>query len=126
MPDLSSARVGQIAMNVKELDRAVAFYRDTLGLPFLFQFPGLAFFQAGEVRLMLSKPDKPEFDHPGSFIYLKVSDIEETHATLAGRGVVFADQPHIVHRDPKYELWMTFFHDSEGNPLVLMSEKPVA
>ena len=125
MSDLSSARIGQIAVVVKDVERAIAFYRDRLGLPFLFQFPGLGFFQAGEVRLMLSRAEKPEFDHPASIMYLKVSDIEGTHATLGGRGVEFTDQPHIVHRDPKYELWMTFFRDGEGNTLALMSEKPI-
>lgn len=124
-PDLAAATIGQIAVRVLDLDRAVAFYRDRLGLPLLFQFPGLAFFRAGEVRLMLSKAEKPEFDHPGSILYFTVPDIGAIHGALAGRGVPFVDQPHVVHRAPTYELWMAFFHDSEGNMYAVMQEKPV-
>jgi methylmalonyl-CoA/ethylmalonyl-CoA epimerase len=125
MPDLATASLGQIALIAHDIDRATAFYRDTLGLPLLFQYPGLAFFKCGEVRLMISKPEKPEFDHPGSILYYKVPDAVATHATLSERGVNFVGQPHVVHKAPTYELWMAFFHDSEGNPAALMSEKPL-
>jgi len=124
--DLATSTVAQIAVNVHDLDRAVRFYRDTLGLPFLFQFPGLAFFRSGDVRFMLNQAEKPEFDHPGSFIYFKVSEIEAAHQMLSARGVRFVDQPHVVHRAPTYELWMVFFHDSEENPYALMEERPVS
>lgn len=124
--DLRTTTLGQIAIRVHDVARATKFYRDTLGLPFLFEFPGLAFFQAGEVRLMLSGAEKPEFDHPASILYYRVPDVSATHATLKARGVQFIDEPHVVHRTPAYELWMTFFKDSEGNHAALMAERPVA
>jgi predicted enzyme related to lactoylglutathione lyase len=117
-------RVGQIAINVHDLERAVRFYRDTLGLKFLFQAPRLAFFECGGVRLMLSPPEKPEFDHAGSILYYQVADIKATHAELVGRGVKFEDAPHVVAPLGANDLWMTFCHDSEGNLLALMSEVP--
>ena len=117
-------RIGQIAVNVHDLERAVRFYRDTLGLKFLFQAPRLAFFECGGVRLMLSPPEKPEFDHPGSILYYQVADIKATHAELVGRGVKFEDAPHVVAPLGANDLWMTFCHDSEGNLLALMSEVP--
>lgn len=123
MSDLATATLGQLSIVAHDITRATAFYRDTLGLPFLFEYPGLAFFKCGEVRLMISKPEKPEFDHPGAVMYYKVPDVETAYATLAARGVAFIDQPHVVHRTPQYELWMTFFKDSEGNPAALMAEK---
>lgn len=123
--DLSEATLGQIAIRAHDVERATAFYRDTLGLPFLFAFPGLAFFKAGEVRLMLSRAESTEFDHPGSVLYYKVADVEASHRALAARGVGFIDQPHVVHRAESYELWMTFFKDSEGNHAALMAEKPL-
>ncbi len=121
--DLATATVSQIAIRVHDVERATAFYQEVLGLPFLFKFPGLAFFQSGQVRLMLSKAEKPEFDHPGAVIYFKLQGIEATHAELKQRGVDFIDQPHVVHRAPTYELWMVFFRDTEGNPLALMEER---
>ncbi len=124
-PDLHDASLGQIAIRVHDLDRATAFYRDTLGLPLLFQFPGLAFFRCGDVRFMLSRAEKPEFDHPGSILYYRVPDVVATHDVLAARGVAFVDLPHVVHRADTYELWMTFFTDSEGNTAALMAEKPI-
>ena len=123
--DLSHATLGQLVINVHDLERATAYYRDTLGLPLLFQFPGLAFFRCGDVRFMLSKAEKPEFDHPGSILYYKVPDVVATHAALSARGVAFVDQPHVVHRAETYELWMTFFTDSEGNTAAVMAEKPI-
>jgi methylmalonyl-CoA/ethylmalonyl-CoA epimerase len=116
------SRIGQIAVNVKDLDRAVAFYRDVLGLRFLFQAPRLAFFDCGGVRLMLSPPEKPEYDHPGSILYYQVDDIRAAHAALAANGVAFEDTPHVVAPLGPKDLWMTFCHDSEGNLLALMSE----
>jgi methylmalonyl-CoA/ethylmalonyl-CoA epimerase len=121
--DLSQARLGQIAVVVQDLDRAVAFYRDTLGLRFLFQAPPkLAFFDCGGVRLMLDVPEEEEFKHPASILYHKVDDIQGTWAALRGRGVDFRDEPHLVARMPDHELWMAFFRDTEGNTLALMSE----
>jgi methylmalonyl-CoA/ethylmalonyl-CoA epimerase len=120
------SQIGQIAITVRDTDRAVAFYRDALGLPFLFQAGQLAFFQCGGVRLMLSVPEKPEFNHPASILYYRVDDIEAAHAELTRRGVVFTDKPHFIAKMPDHDLWMAFFRDSEDNLLGLMCEKPRA
>ena len=117
--------LAQITNVVHDIDRAVKFHRDPLGLPLLFQAPpSLAFFQVGPVRLMLSPPETAAQDHPGSVLYLRVKDIEGVHRTLAGKGVKFVDTPHRVHEAATYDLWMTFFHDPDNNPLALMEEKP--
>jgi predicted enzyme related to lactoylglutathione lyase len=123
MTTTSLSTIGQIAMVVKDVARATAFYRETLGMKFLFEFPGLAFFDCGGVRLMLSKAEKPEFDHPGSVLYFKVNDIDTVHRDLVGRGVNFVDAPHLIAKMPDHELWMAFFNDTEGNTLALMHEK---
>ena len=114
--------IGQIAMIAKDVDRATSFYKDRLGLPFLFRFGDLSFFDCGGTRLMLSLPEGAQFDHAGSVLYFKVDDIRATHRALAGRGVVFTDDPHLIARMPDHELWMAFFNDTEGNTLALMSE----
>ena len=115
--------IGQIAVQVQDLDRAVAFYRDRLGMRFLFQAsPGLAFFDAGGVRLMLSRP---EGEAGGtSVLYFKVDDIESAAAALKDRGVTITAEPHVIAKMDTYDLWMAFFRDSEGNMLGLMSEVP--
>jgi catechol 2,3-dioxygenase-like lactoylglutathione lyase family enzyme len=115
------SRIGQIAINVHDLPKAVAFYRDTLGMRFLFEAPRLAFFDCGGVRLMLG-PSEPEFDHPGSIIYYKVEDIQNAYKTLSSRGVRFENEPHLIARMPDHELWIAAFRDSDGNLLELMSE----
>lgn len=115
--------VGQVAIPVHDLDRAVAFYRDTLGLTFLFQAPpALAFFDCGGLRLMLDVPERQEFDHPASVIYYRVADIQRAFQALKARGVHFDDQPHLIARMPDHELWMAFFRDPDNNVLALMSE----
>lgn len=118
------ARIGQIAVTVHDLERAVGFYRDTLGLRLLFEAGGMAFFDCGGVRLMLGQPEKPEHDHPASVIYYQVADIRGAHARLAGRQVRFEGAPHLIARMPDHDLWMAFFHDTEGNLAALMSEQP--
>jgi len=124
--DVRLSEIGQVTNVVHDLDRAVKFYRDALGLTFLFQAPpSLAFFQCGGVRLMLSPPENAEQDHPGSVLYFSVRDIEAVFGTLKTRGVAFVDQPHKVHATPQHELWMTFFHDPDRNPLALMEHKPL-
>ena len=85
------SRLGQIAINVHDLDRATAFYRDVLALPLLFSAGGLAFFDCGGVRLMLSRPEKPEFDHPSSILYFTVPDIAGAHRQMLNHGVHFED-----------------------------------
>lgn len=121
--DFRLAQIGQISVNVHDLERAVAFYRDRLGMRLLFQVPKMAFFDAGGIRLMLGLPEKPEFDHPGSVLYFKVADIEQAHGSLKTRGVKFEEPPHRVAKLPDHELWLAFFRDSEGNLMALMSEK---
>jgi methylmalonyl-CoA/ethylmalonyl-CoA epimerase len=116
--------IGQIAINVKDTARARAFYRDVLGLKHLFDAgPNLAFFQCGNVRLMLSPPSKPEHDNPGSIIYYRVADLDATHAAMVAKGAAFERGPHVVATMPDHELWMAFLRDSEGNLLALMEER---
>ena len=122
--DFRLAQIGQISVPVRDLERAVRFYRDTLGMQFLFAAPSLAFFDCGGIRLMLGVPEKPELDHPGSIIYYKVADIQAAFDTLTSRGVSFVDKPHLIAKLEYHELWMTFFRDFEGNTLALMSEVP--
>jgi methylmalonyl-CoA/ethylmalonyl-CoA epimerase len=116
-------QIGQIRIQVTDVDRAVAFYRDALGMTFLYAFPGMGFFDVDGVRLMLVEPEGRAFGGE-SAIYYRVDDIGEAVKTLESRGVTFDDQPHVVHRDPAYDLWMAFFRDPDGNVLALMSEVP--
>jgi methylmalonyl-CoA/ethylmalonyl-CoA epimerase len=117
------ARIGQIAINAHDVERAAAFYENVLGLKLLFKAgPGLAFFDCGGVRLMLTKPEKPEHDHPSSILYFAVPDIQASHAKMKERSVKFEDEPHLIAKMPDHDLWMTFFRDSENNLLGLMSE----
>jgi methylmalonyl-CoA/ethylmalonyl-CoA epimerase len=117
------SRIGQIAINAHDVERAANFYQDAMGLKLLFKAgPGLAFFDCGGVRLMLTLPEKPEFDHPSSILYFSVPDILAAHASMKEKGVKFEDEPHLIARMPNHDLWMTFFRDSEGNLLGLMSE----
>jgi predicted enzyme related to lactoylglutathione lyase len=116
-------QIGQIFVNVKDLDRAIAFYRDILGMTFLFQAPpNMAFFDCGGIRLMLGVADRPDLDHPASIIYYKVANIERVYKTFKARGVEFIVKPHLVAPMPDYDLWLADFKDSEGNFLALMSE----
>lgn len=115
-------RLGQVSMNVQDLERATAFYREKLGLPFLFTAGPMAFFDVGGTRLMLSRPESPEFDHPGSILYFDVADIAAAHRELTGRAVRFEGEPHVVAPLARSDLWMAFFRDTEGNLLALQSE----
>ena len=117
-------QIGQIAINVHDTDRAVEFYRDILGLKLLFTADRLAFFDCGGVRLMLSPPERPEFDHPASILYFKVADIKIAHARLVERKVKIESEPHVVARMPDHDLWLADFRDSEGNIMAFMSEVP--
>jgi predicted enzyme related to lactoylglutathione lyase len=121
----SLSRVGQISVNVHDLERAIAFYRDVLGMKFLFQAPpNMAFFDCEGIRLLLGVADRPELDHPASIIYYKVDDIERVYEIFKARGVEFVVPPHLVAPMPTYDLWLADFRDSEGNFLALMSEVP--
>jgi len=120
--DLGLGRIGQIAMPVTDVERSTAFYRDVVGLPFLFAAPpGLAFFDCDGVRLML---DGPAADRAGqgSVLYFRVDDLQAAFGLLSDRGVAFEAEPHLVARMPDHELWMAFFRDPDGNLLALMSE----
>lgn len=118
--------IGQIHVTVDELPRAVAFYRDVLGLPLLLEVPEqeMAFLDCGGVRLYLGKAESPDsVSRP--LLYLTVADVEEGHRRLASQGVPMLSEPHVVHRSDATELWMTFFRDPDGTTLALMAEKPV-
>ena len=114
--------IGQIAITTHDIARAVEFYRDALGLEYLFEAGPLAFFRCGDVRIMLAVPETEEVDHPSSIVYFRVDDIEAARSELVGRGVPFDDEPHLIAKMPDHELWMTFFRDPDRNLLGLMSE----
>jgi catechol 2,3-dioxygenase-like lactoylglutathione lyase family enzyme len=123
--------IHQIGSRVADVERGVAFYRDVLGAQLVASFdpPGLAFFAFGQTRLMLSKAESPEFDHPASPLYFRVEDIHVAYGELKSRGVEFLGEPHFVHRDaegtfgtPGAETWMAFFRDPDENLLAIASE----
>jgi methylmalonyl-CoA/ethylmalonyl-CoA epimerase len=120
------ARIGQVAMTVADLPRAVAFYRDVLGMRFLFEAPpALAFFDCGGVRLMLSLPEQigvAAGQQFGSILYYAVDDIHEAAAALQARGVSFEQPAHVVARLAHADLWMAFLRDPDGHLLAIMSE----
>ncbi len=120
-------RIGQIAVRVRDLDRAIAFYRDTLGMRFLFRAPpALAFFDCDGVRLLIEVPQDAAFDHPASVIYYSVPDIRAGHAALLARGVRFLGDPHLIAKLGSTEVWMAFFEDPDQNLLALMAEVPAS
>lgn len=124
--NLADAAIGQIAVRVLDLDRATAFYRDVLGVNFLFAAPNLAFFDAGGTRLMLGVAEKEEFDHPTSILYYRVKDIQGVCRHLQHQGVVIESPPNAVHKTDQHTLWLAFIRDSENNLLGLMHEAPSA
>lgn len=124
--DLSQATVGQLLIPVEDLDRAIGFYRDVLGLQFLFSAPPqMSFFRCGNVRLLVGVHEKGRPRERGSQIYFSVGDIHAVHETLSGRGVTFHAAPHVIHRTAASELWLAEFSDPDGNHLALMSEVEV-
>ena len=116
--------LGQILIPVTDVDRATAFYRDQLGVRFLYAYPGIAFFDADGVRLYLATPESADFGGRAT-LYFKVPDMRAAVATLQGRGVAIGE-PHVVHRDATYDLWMAFAKDPDGNNIGLMCEVPTA
>ena len=118
--------IGQIHISVDDVDRAVGWYRDVLGLEFLFQVPGqsMAFFNCGGVRLYLGRSEDESF-RSRPVLYYRVGDINGAVASIASRGGDFTDQPHIVHRDESHQLWLASLRDPEGNPVILMEERPL-
>lgn len=120
---LANATVAQLLIPVDDFDKGVAFYRDVLGIPFLFSAPPqMAFFNCGGVRLLVGALPAGQAAQRGSAIYFRVADIHGVFASLKGRGVRFRAEPHVVHRTPQSELWLCEFTDPDGNQLALMSE----
>lgn len=116
-------KLGQLALVFQNLDAAIAFYRDTLGLKFLFAAgPDLAFFDCGGTMLMFTTPEKPEFDHANNPIYFNVADIHAAHASLLAKGVRFEESPHLIAKLPAFDLWLAAFRDPENNLVALRSE----
>ncbi len=122
--DFTLQVIGQIAVPVSDLDQAVTFYRDILGMHFLFQAPpGLAFFDCSGVRLMLDAPARAnDKEAKSSVIYFKVNDLQAAYEALMGHGVIFDQAPGLVANMPDHDLWMAFFRDIENNLLALMAE----
>jgi len=120
---LTNAKIAQLLIPVEDLEKGVAFYRDTLGIPFLFQAPPqMAFFDCGGVRLLVGVMPAGQQAQRGSAIYFQVPDMRAAHGALRDKGVRFRQEPHVVHRTPKSELWLAEFSDPDGNQLALMSE----
>lgn len=117
--------IGQVSVTVQDLDRAVSFYRDQLGMPFLFQVPNMAFFDCAGVRVMLTLPEGRTDDVNTSILYYKVDDIQDACRVLKDRRVQFVGRPHKIADLEDHELWMAFFRDSESNLLALMAEIPL-
>ena len=115
--------LGQVHLPVEDLPRAIEFYRDVLGMAFLFDVPGMAFFSLGDIRLMLGERQEGA-PSQGSILYYEVDDIRAATEELRGRGVAFELEPTLIAEMPDHDLWMSFFRDSEGNQLALMSEVP--
>ena len=125
--NLSNAKIGQLLIPVEDFDKGVAFYRDTLGIPFLFAAPPqMAFFNCGGVRLLVGVMPAGQAAQRGSAIYFQVADIQSVFSGLKGKGVCFKADPHLVHRTPKSELWLAEFVDPDGNQLAIMSEVAIA
>jgi methylmalonyl-CoA/ethylmalonyl-CoA epimerase len=125
--NLADATIGQILIPIEDFDRGTAFYRDTLGLTFLFAAPPqMAFFMCGPVRLLVGVTPPGQKAQRGSAIYFQVKDIKGVFASLKTKGVQFLAEPHIVNRTPKSELWLAEFSDPDGNQLALMSDVAVA
>ena len=118
--------IGQISMPVSDLEGATSFYREALGMRFLFSTPTMSFFDCGGIRLMLAIPEAAEFSPPGSILYYRVPDIAIAHDALSRRGVDFVSPPHLVHATQDMQLWMAFFRDVDHNLLALICEKTVS
>ena len=119
------SEIGQIAVFVSDVAKVLPYYRDVLGLPFLFSAgPNLAFFQAGSVRLMLGPPEGPHGQvGANSVLYFKVTDVEGTQRAILDRGGINHEDPHLIARMPDHELWIGFVRDPDNNLIGLMEEK---
>lgn len=114
-------KIGQIAITVNDLDRARAFYRDTLGMRYLFDAGQMCFFQCGDIRLMIGATDKTA-PRGGTILYFKVEDIHAVCGALEQRGVELVQKAHLVAKMPDHDLWMAFLKDLDGNVIGMMSE----
>lgn len=126
MDGIRLGKLQQVALVQHDVARAVPFYRDGLGLPLLFEMNGLAFFDAAGVRLMLTAPSAPEFDHANSILYFDVPDCVAAHRDLRARGVPFDDEPHLVGKTATHEIWMCFCRDPERNLIGIAEQRPIA
>ncbi len=120
--DLALGPIGQVSLLARDIARVETFYRDTLGLPHVFTFGDLAFFDASGTRLYFRAVPEEEW-RPSSILYFTVDDIRTAFAALEARGVHTTGAPHLIHRhaDSGIEEWMAFFEDGEGNTLAVMS-----
>ncbi len=117
--------IGQISHRVSDIAAAVGWYRDVLGLPHLYTYGDVAFFDAGGTRLFLSAVDEGAGQKGESIIYFRVEDIHAVQDALTDRGVVFVGAPHMIHRhESGVEEWMSFFTDPDGHSLALMAQTP--
>jgi catechol 2,3-dioxygenase-like lactoylglutathione lyase family enzyme len=115
--------IGQVSRLVSDIDRAVEWYGEVLGLPHLYTYGSLAFFDCDGTRLFLSVPEDGSAIGPQSVLYFRVADIHAAHAELVTRGVRFVDEPHMIHKHPDgTEEWMTFFADPDGHLLAVMAQ----
>src|SRR5262245_34258432 len=122
--ELKLSEIGQIAITVSDVAKALPFYRDALGLTFQFSpSPNLAFLSAGGVRLMLSTPQGAGTVGHNSILYFKVKDITATHAAIVQRGATNERAPQLAARLPDHELWLAFLRDPDGNLVGLMEER---
>ena len=119
-------KINQIGVPVKDLARATGFYKEQLGLTFLFNTDTMTFFDCGGMRLMLSLPEKEEFAHPSSILYFEVADIEQSYSEFEAKGIRFIGAPHCVVKNGTSETWMAFFTDTEGNTHALTSDRTVS
>lgn len=116
--------IGQIAVTVSDVDAALAFYRDILGLSFLFRpAPNLAFLDCGGIRLMLSTPQGAGTVNGNSILYFKVTDIGATFEALLDRGAVGEREPQATAELSDHTLWLAFLRDPDGNLVGLMEER---
>ena len=116
--------IGQIAITVSDVAKVLPFYRDTLGLTFLFSpSPNLAFLSAGSVRIMLSTPQGSGAIGANSILYFKVTNIVAAHAAMVEKGATSERAPQLTAKMPDHELWIGFLRDPDGNLVGLMEEK---
>jgi methylmalonyl-CoA/ethylmalonyl-CoA epimerase len=118
-------KIGQIGVPVKDLEAAILFYKDTLGLTLLFKTQSMAFFECNGIRLLLSLPEQEQFAYSSSVLYFQVDNIMDTYEAMLEKGVSFIDKPHLIAKMGQTETWMTFFKDTENNTHAFMSEVQV-